>query len=107
MTTVESLPRTVYAVVNTSGSIGAMEWRDDRDNLPSFGAADDLYVVTVPGLICGACSEANTDDNTECEAMPDARHAWTVPDAARITDELEALLGGYHLPDGWEYGPVR
>lgn len=78
------MPRTVYVVVNIpsedSDSIGAMEWRDEMDKLPSFGPDDQHYVVTVPD-----------------------RHA-DIP--TEITEEFDAFLGEYDLPEDYEVGPI-
>lgn len=79
------MPRTVYVVVNippedSESGVGAMEWRDEVDELPSFGPDDQHYVVTVPD-----------------------RHADS---PTTITDEFDAFLGEYDLPEDYEVGPI-
>lgn len=74
------MARTVYVVVNTEGGVGAADWRDEQDALPTYGTEDRRFVVTVPAGVA--------DD----------------PDA--ITQAMDAFLGDYDLPDDWEVGPI-
>lgn len=75
------MARTVYVVVNTEGTVGAAEWRDDVDDLPRFSDNDEGWVVTVP-----------------------ARHA---DDDAAITEQMDCFLGDYDLPEDYEVGPYN
>ena len=63
----------VYVVVNTEGDVGAADWRWRERDLPQYDEHDRRYVLTVP---------AGTP-------------------AAKITEQMDAVLGGSDLPDGW------
>ena len=72
--------RTIYVVVNTEGGVGSVDWRDNFGDLPEYDKYDQVYRVNVP--------ESAADDD------------------AAITDAMDAFLGEYDLPEGWECGPV-
>lgn len=74
------MARTIYVNVNTDGGVGAVDWDDDQDALPAYPGENARYVVTVP-------------DGLE-------------EDTAVITEALDAFLGDYDLPEGWECGPI-
>lgn len=75
------MPRTVYVAVSLQNEtgVGVALWDDDQDNLPTWDERDERYVVTVP-------------DGVEGD---------------EITDALDAFLGEYDLPEGWESGPIQ
>lgn len=74
------MARTIFVNVNLDGGVGAADWRDNQDDLPTYAGVNDRYVVTVPD---------GQEDDTEA-----------------ITDAMDAFLGDYDLPDGWEQGPL-
>lgn len=76
--------RTIYAVVNIPSedspeSVGAMEWRENQDDLPTFGEGDQRWRINLPSTL----------SDTE------------------VTDALDFLLGDYDAPEGWETGPIQ
>jgi hypothetical protein len=71
-------PRGIYAVVNLVGGVGAVEWRENVDDLPTWDKSDLRYRIVVPDGV--------TDDG--------------------ISSAMDALLGDYDLPDDWECGPI-
>lgn len=69
-----SEPVEIAVVVNDTGDVGAVDWNVDSAELPSYGPDDRRYLVSVP--------------------------AGQTP--VEVTDALDALLGDYDLPDGYE-----